>query len=134
MAEIGLELAKISMILSEEQHAKEEFTKRTVKKMRNSYPNLNVMVVHPSFTQTFTGSVTHVHYELMLHGTRTNGYEIYTFKSGEFWLQGDGGNENWQFAGNYVNDGHHITFSDPSKCFGTIVSITYPRSLTCIFT
>jgi hypothetical protein len=104
------------MLLSEEQHAKEEFTKRTVNKLRMKYPALNVMVVHPNFNQTFTGSVTHVHYELALHGTRTNGYEIYTFKSGEFWLQGDGGHENWRFAGNFVSDGNHVTFSAPGKC------------------
>ena len=29
----------------------------------------------------------------------TKGYEIYVFDSGTFWLAGDGGYENWAYAG-----------------------------------
>lgn len=115
-SEIALELSKIATILHDELVMEQKFTQQTVDRLRKKYPSVNVVVVHPSFRQTFDPTVTHAHFELPLHGTRTQGYEIFTFKSGEFWLDGDGGFQNWCFDGKYVRDDHHVTFSDPGKC------------------
>src|SRR5436190_22860347 len=103
-SQIAQGLGVIANTLHDEQVAKQKFTQKTVNKMRQNHHEFNVMVVHSAFHQSFQGSVTHVHYELPLHGTRTQGYEVFTFKSGEFQLDGDGGFENWCFGGNFVRE------------------------------
>jgi hypothetical protein len=42
----------------------------------------------------------------------TFGYNIYVFSSGTFVLAGDGGYENWAFAGNFVRNGNTVKFSE----------------------
>jgi hypothetical protein len=100
-----------------EHQAEEKFTQDSVEALRKEYPNYNVLLCHSAFKQNFTQS-THQHYEFPLTPPRTQGYEVFIFKAGEFWLQGDGGFLNWAYDGNFVvdpNDGKHIIFSDPGK-------------------
>jgi hypothetical protein len=105
-------------IRSGEFATERSFTTSTVDNLRNHFPNNNVMVVHgDSFRQTFQDS-SHTHYELGVTPPRTKGYEIYLFKGGEFWLNGDGGYENYCYSGAYdidPKDGGHITFYDISR-------------------
>jgi hypothetical protein len=105
-------------IRSGEFAVERSFTTTTVDNLRDHFPDYNIMVAHgTSFRQTFQNSA-HNHYELAVTPPRTKGYEIYVFKSGEFWLNGDGGYENYCYSGTYdidPKDGGHITFYDPSR-------------------
>jgi hypothetical protein len=76
------------------------------------------MVCHVPSAQKLVNAI-HTHYELPLYdfGIKTGatqGYEIYVFDSGIFVGEGDGGLNNWCFAGHYTREKgkfeNHVTF------------------------
>jgi len=100
-----------------EHRAEEQFTQQSINTLLAEYPGYNAIICHVGFQQNLQDA-THYHYELPLTAPRTQGYEVFVFKSGEFRRQGDGGFENWCYGGKYVtdpNDSSHITFFDPCK-------------------
>ena len=94
------------------------WTQTMIDTLRASYPNKNAMVCHVPSAQKLVNSI-HTHYELPLYdfGIKTGatqGYEIYVFDSGTFIREGDGGLNNWCFAGHYKREKgkfeNHVTF------------------------
>lgn len=87
--------------VSDEQHKKEEqFTQSQLDQLRKNWPHLNAAIIQGKHDYNLVGK-THDHAELDLGiGPQTQGYEIYTFESGDITLSGDGGFINWRFGGN----------------------------------
>lgn len=73
-----------------------------------TWPHKNVMVVHSAHQKQLTGSA-HAHVEIPT-GWSTKGLEVYVFDEGTFQLVGQGGYNNWRFAGNYERDGKFVRF------------------------
>ncbi|KAL0948779.1 hypothetical protein HGRIS_008909 [Hohenbuehelia grisea] len=106
--------------ISDDNNAREAFTKDLVEQYRRKYPDYNVFVVHPSHTCKWVGekneSWFHYHQEFDLKIGGTVGYEIYLGKEGECTLHGDGGFMNWAFGGEViVKKGKCIIFGKPKE-------------------
>jgi hypothetical protein len=116
---LSTSLSVVRLILDIDAHehdAEEAFTQQTIAALRQEYPDYNALMCHSAFRQNFTNSF-HYHYEFPLTAPRSQGYEVFLFKAGEFWLDGDGGFVNWAYDGKFTKDPsneHHIIFSDPS--------------------
>jgi hypothetical protein len=117
-------IGKLVHTIDDEDHNKEiAFTQQFVARARQNHPGKNVLIVHPNHSANFVNSTTG-HTELPLgpggHPTsfshdppppRSQGYTWYVFDSGSFKLEGDGGYENYCYAGNYQkNSDGSITF------------------------
>ncbi len=99
---VALTVFKVVVIASvRDEELEENYTQALVVALRKMDPDKNVIVCHVNHAQNFVNA-THAHYELPLFGfNRTQGYDIYVFDSGFFSRQGDGGFNNWCFAGNF---------------------------------
>jgi len=97
--------------------ARGQFTSSLVSQLSGRNPKMNYVVCHTKHRYRFDGNRgsdwTHSHQEFDIKVGGTIGYEIYAFKSGEFWRQGDGGYLNWAYSGNVKSkndNGKHLTF------------------------
>jgi hypothetical protein len=72
----------------------------------SAVPYKNIIVFHNQDSSWSFSGWAHAHFELELGGPfhNTQGYEIYAFDYGNFTLAGDGGYENWAFAGNFQRE------------------------------
>jgi len=84
------------------------FTQDVVGQTLQKHPGWNCIVVHTKHTKNFKGAEgkdwAHSHQELKVKFPvgSTIGFEIYTFREGDFVLQGDGGFQNWAYGGNVI--------------------------------
>jgi hypothetical protein len=118
---------------------KAQFTKSTVAALQQKFPDKNVLIVHPAYTENLVNAKK-VHYDLDLDCVFiVPGYDAFVFDSGDFELKGDRGFENWAFLGNYVWDpksnGNSIHFDPIVRGMYLIILINFQGltpTLNCI--
>ena len=114
LAGIGYGLFKLSQEIKncEKQHELEiAFTQTVVQNISGSLPGWNVMMYHDDDSTVNFHNYSMNSTELDLHCFgKHQGYTIYVFESGTFTLAGDGGYENWAFAGSFQQNGADVTF------------------------
>ncbi|KAL0948796.1 hypothetical protein HGRIS_008926 [Hohenbuehelia grisea] len=111
---------KIQDGIKKDNIARGDFTQHLVRDMHQKYPQFNWIICHVKHTTKFDGKQGvdwgHRHQEFDIKVGGTIGYEIYNFKSGEFWRKGDGGYLNWAYIGKVLKvdqNGKHIVFGKP---------------------
>ncbi|KAJ2922106.1 hypothetical protein H1R20_g14989, partial [Candolleomyces eurysporus] len=115
----GVELI-VKAIKGQIEHDKDrrgKYTSEFIGKSMNQFPQWNWVMCHTQHSYKFDGERGkdwfHRHEEFPVAFGKTVGFEIYWFKSGEFFRKGDGGYLNWSFGGNIihrVNDGKDVKF------------------------
>ncbi|KAF5354342.1 hypothetical protein D9756_007326 [Leucocoprinus leucothites] len=102
-------------------YCREKFTKDTVAKGREQFPDFNWVACHVDSEQDFDGEEGkdwgHQHKEFDLESSGTVGYEIYWLRSGTFKRKGDGGYINWAWQGAISgtdDDGATVHFVAPT--------------------
>ena len=114
-------VTRIVNTIRQDKENRNQFTKQLVTKLHAANPRRNYVVVHVKHKFQFAGVEGNDWKRETLKFDPKLGkdikYTLYTFKAGEFWLQGDGGYLNWAFFGTVTkkeNPGPHLVFGDPS--------------------
>ncbi|KAL0948749.1 hypothetical protein HGRIS_008882 [Hohenbuehelia grisea] len=111
----------ISDGIKADKDMRSKYTFALISELRKKHPQFNYVVCHTKHRTRFDDvrgvDWDHRHEEVDIKIGGTIGYEIYNFRSGEFWREGDGGYLNWAYAGNILSksdDGKHLVFGPPT--------------------
>ncbi|KAK6495041.1 hypothetical protein TWF481_003068 [Arthrobotrys musiformis] len=114
-AKIGEVMRKIWDQVSSFEDRKLLYPKKLMEKLKEDYPDCNVVVFHNQNSEYYFINGAHSHHECKggLFGT-TFGYEAWVFECGYFRRYGDGGWENWACCGWLCSPGseEHVLFTN----------------------
>jgi hypothetical protein len=101
----------ITKIKGDDNKKRAAFTQQTIADLAKKYKNYNFVITHHQGSKAEGPSVAHRHIELPM-AVGSAGYEIFGSPKGKpfkFLLNGDGGNINWAFRGDFNRDGNNLT-------------------------